>query len=271
MSGTSTSFARRADPRRWSTLGAAALGGPVGTSPMALAESASGAVEVSVVAEGGEAGEAGLASAASEQNAYPLRLALMDARLRVGAAIYEAGAREAALEHVANPHHVFFDDLESDMAAEGDAGFAEELARAMELMAADAPSAEIAPVFGAMRARLGEAAAGTPPLARLEVAMELLRTATAEYDFAVKDGALEDLEEYQDALGFVETARDLAAGDAASDDPVTRKAGEKAFAAIEATGPAFDGIVPGADALAGEGSLMMGAAARVELAALALR
>ena len=271
MTGTSTSSARRANPRRWSQLGAAALGGLVATSPMAFADVAPGAAGVSVAAEGGEAGEAGLAVAASDRNAYPLRLALMDAHLRVGAAIYEAGAREAASEHVANPHHVFYDDLEADMAAEGDAGFAEALARAMEMMAADAPSAEIAQFFEAMRARLREAAADTPPLARLEVAMELLRTAAAEYDFAVKDGALEDLEEYQDALGFVETAREIASGVAASDDPVTRKAGEKAVAAIAASVPAFDGIVPGAGALAGDGSLLMGAAARVELAALALR
>lgn len=162
---------------------------------MAFADGASGAAEVSVSAEGGEAGEAGLAAAASERNAYPLRLALMDALQRVGAAIFEAGAREAALEHVSNPHHVIFNDLEADMAAEVDAGFAKDLAQALELMAADTPSAEIAPVFEAMQARLREAAADTAPLARLEVAMEPVRTSAAEYDLAVKDGSLEDLEE----------------------------------------------------------------------------
>ena len=79
------------------------------------------------------------------------------------------------------------------------------------------------------------------------------------------------LAEYQDALSFVETARDIAAGVAASDDPAVRKAGERALAAIAATDPAFDGIVPTDDALSGDASLFLGAAARVEIAALALQ
>jgi hypothetical protein len=87
----------------------------------------------------------------------------------------------------------------------------------------------------------------------------------------VKDGALVDLEEYQDALVFTQTARDIMAGVAASDDPVVHKAGETVRAAVAATDPAFGDIVPEEGALEGEGSLLMGAAARVELAALALQ
>ena len=270
MANPSKSAPRRTDPHRWTSLGAAALSGLIVAAPIAFAQDVAMADRGAVAAEGGEAGEAGLA-AAEEENGYPLRLSLMAAHLRVAEAVYAAGDREAALAHVPNPHHVFFEDLELEMAGAGDAGFADELARTMDLMAADAPAAEIAPGFEKMQARLREAAARTPPLARLEIAMDLLRTAADEYGCAVKGGAVEDLVEYQDALGFAQAARDIAADLAASDDPAVRKAGEKALAAIAMTDPAFDGIVPTADALSGDASLFLAAAARVEIAALALK
>lgn len=269
---------RRAVPRRWSSLGAATLAGLVVVVPVAGADTAPvGAAAAPVQAdagaagEGGEAGEAGLAAAAEAEDGYLLQLALMAAHLRVGAEIDAAGGRKAALEHVSNPHHVFYDDLEAEMAEAGDPGIAVDLAQALVMMERDAPAADVAPLFEVMQERLRLAAGGMPPAARLDVAMQLLRTAANEYDFAVTDGTLDDLEEYQDALGFAETARDIAAGVASSDDPVVANAGAKALAAIAATDLAFAGVVPGEGALAGDGSLLMGAAARVELAALALR
>ena len=271
MAIPSKSAPRRTDPHRWTSLGAAALSGLIVAAPMAFAQDVAMADRGAVAAEGGEAGEAGLVTAAEEDNGYPLRLSLMAAHLRVGEAVYAAGDREAALAHVPNPHHVFFEDLELEMAGSGDAGFADELARTMDLMAAGVPAAEIAPGFEKMQARLREAAARTPPLARLEIATDLLRTAADKYGSAVKCGVLEDLPEYQDALGFAQAAREIAAGVAGSDDPAVGKAGEKALAAIAATDPAFDGIFPTADALSGDASLFLGAAARVEIAALALK
>ncbi len=266
---------RRVEPRRWRGLGVAGLAGLVAAWPAAGADMGQAAplvlADAGAAMEGGEAGEAGLAAAAESEDGYLLQLALMAAHLRVGAAIDATGDRAAALEHVANPHHVFYEDLGAEMAAAGDAGFDAELAQALAMMGSGVPPEDVAPLFAVMQERLRAAAAEKSAGARLDVAMQLLRTAASEYDFAVKDGALEDLEEYQDALGFTQTARDIVAGVAASDDPVVHKAGETARAAIAATDPAFGDIVPEEGALDGDGSLLMGAAARVELAALALQ
>ena len=97
--------------------------------------------------------------------------------------------------------------------------------------------------------------------------MQLVRIAAEEYDIGVVDGEIANLHEYQDAWGFVQVARDELRQVAEGDDPKAAAAAEEMLAELEAAGPLFPAIVPEGPMTA-DSSLLWGAAARMELAAL---
>ena len=83
------------------------------------------------------------------------------------------------------------------------------------------------------------------------------------------NGAIAELHEYQDAWGFLQTARALAAHMAGEADAAEKSFGETALAAIDDTAPGFPSIAP-ESAFGGDASLIHVAAAKVELAAYKL-
>ncbi len=97
---------------------------------------------------------------------------------------------------------------------------------------------------------------------------ELGAIAAEEYDIAIADdGSIDNLHEYQDSWGFLRTietqAQDLAQG---GDEAVT-SAADEILAQVEAAGEAY-GDLQGEDIPSADPSILYGAAARMELAAL---
>jgi hypothetical protein len=98
----------------------------------------------------------------------------------------------------------------------------------------------------------------------------LTRIAADEYDVAVADdGSIENLHEYQDSSGFLRPVETEAGQLAESDDPEVAEAAEKILEQVRATGAAY-GDLAGANVPSPEPSVLYGAAARMELAALAV-
>lgn len=168
-------------------------------------------------AAGGEAGEAG-ALIGGDVEAMPMvnRLAFMAGHVEAGLALYRAGDAEAAASHLLHPvsetHAVEREGLEK-------MGFDKSLFEAVSAsLEAGKPASEVEPQLKAAEANLAEVrekVGGEPKL----IISFLMETMIREYAIAVKDGAVTDPGEYQDAYGFAVVARQVAAdleGDAAA-------------------------------------------------------
>lgn len=97
----------------------------------------------------------------------------------------------------------------------------------------------------------------------------MVRTSADEYAIGVVEGEISNTHEYQDALGFVEVARQRLAGltDA------QRAAGPDAIAEVREQLTQIESLWPSLDPqgqVDGTASLLYGAAARIQLAALEL-
>ena len=105
--------------------------------------------------------------------------------------------------------------------------------------------------------------------ATFDAIIAVTRVAAEEYAVGVVDGKIVELHEYQDAWGFVETAKSLADGLAGSADPDISAAAVKARQALDGTATAFAGLVP--EAISGEGNEIIAAAGAIELAASGIK
>ncbi|MEL7447181.1 MAG: hypothetical protein AAGK02_15455, partial [Pseudomonadota bacterium] len=138
----------------------------------------------------------------------PQRLAFMSGHVAAGLALYRAGESEAAAPHLLHP---VSETHEAERAGLAELGFDpspfEAVSAALE---AGKPASEIEPQLEAVEANLAavRSEAGGDPV---ELIRFLMDTATAEYAVAVKDGAVTDPAEYQDAWGFVTVAKQIAA------------------------------------------------------------
>lgn len=234
-------------------------GGP--TTKVQLADSQGG--------EGGEGGEAG-ATLSNDDAAYLTQLALIRGHLSVGMDLYRQGAQEAAVSHMKHPEDEIYQGLEPALAARGVKGFEEELEAMADLAKADAPVGEVEAAHQDLLHAIDHAAQGAAEAGAattFKVIVGLIRTAAEEYEAVVKDGKVVNAYEYQDALGFVRVADELAA----ELDPAGRPEVGDALAVVktqlETIGPAWPSVVP-PDQVATDPSLIYGATARVEIAAL---
>jgi hypothetical protein len=113
-------------------------------------------------------------------------------------------------------------------------------------------------------------AAGTNLLDRLKAITNLVRKAAEEYGEGVKDGKLSDVHEYQDAWGFTQAAKaqlaSLSDDDhkrmGASFDEIARELG-----GLDSAWPAL--VAP--KSITADASMLYGTAARIEIAALAVK
>ena len=206
----------------------------------------------------------------SDDAAYLTQLALIRGHLTVGTDLYREGARKAAATHMKHPEDEIYEDLEPALEARGVAGFEEELEALADLVTADAPVGEVEAAYEKLLQGIDRAAQGAADkdaATTFKVIVGLLRTAAEEYEEAVQDGKVVNAHEYQDALGFVRVAKDLAAGL----DPAGRAEVIEALAVaksqFEAIEPAWPSVVPPEEVPA-KASLIYGAAARIEIAAL---
>lgn len=159
------------------------------------------------VGEGGEAGEG--EGGESGSMAIDQRVVFMAGHVEAGLALYRAGDTEAAAKHMMHPVDETHASEREGLEALGfDPAPYEAVAAALE---AGKPASEVGPQLTATENNIAamREAAGGDPAGQIRYLME---TAIEEYSAGVKDGAVTDAGEYQDAWGFVKVAGDIAIG-----------------------------------------------------------
>lgn len=214
----------------------------------------------------------------NDDAAYLTRLHLILGHLEVGVSLYREGYAAAALTHMKHPADELYAALVPAFAARGVPGFSAQLETLATAVADDAGVATVEDAFAAVTSGIDAAVAGVPATAQssgalwMQVVVNLMRAAAAEYAIAVVDGRLENAHEYQDALGFTRVARSLVeelAGASAAAQPALQAVIKTARNQLGAVQPLWVGVMP-PDVVDGQASTLYGAAARVELAASAL-
>lgn len=219
-------------------------------------------------AEGGEGGEAGAVANAPADLAFLARLHLVEGHLRGAVALYRQGHVDEAIGVAYHPEAEMMDEVRDDLAARGLADFSAQLdavGAAMEAGAApEAVEADLAKLEAAI------AAAGTSEAddmrLRADALVLLMRAAASDYATAIADPAAIDLVPFAEAHGFVMTAQARAAEFSAAADPAVAAAGQKMADAVATTQALF-----AEPAVAGDPGLLLAAAARIELAASAVK
>jgi len=223
--------------------------------------------------EGGEGEEAGAARPGEEDAEFLTDLAYVEGHLRVGVALYEAGAAHMAKTHMKHPEDEIYADLRPQLESHGAEQFDGELAELAEAVEGGASVEAAKEAFAEVEHEIAEARerVGGGEAARLKAVVLIVREAAAEYNEGVKDGKVVEMHEYQDAWGFVQAARAMTDELAESSRPEVQEAVAailEQFATIE---PAFPTIVPTAETEPADPSVLFAAAARMELAALAVK
>jgi hypothetical protein len=218
--------------------------------------------------EGGEGGEGVATAGAVPAVALLTALGLVEGHLRAGAWLYAEGRGDLAVTHMKHPGDEIYTGLEPMLAAAGAPGFAGELNALAQAVEGGRPAAEVEPAQAAALAAIDVArdAAQASPYAQARSIEALLRVAAEEYGIGIVNGQVANLHEYQDAWGFTQVAADQAK--ALSE--LAPEAGVAMVEAIAATAPIFPSLVP-EGTVAGDATALLGAAARVELAGLALK
>jgi hypothetical protein len=220
--------------------------------------------------EGGGEGEGGESSAGNDDVTFSTLLGLVEGHIRVGTALYRTGEADMAKTHMKHPSDEIYGDLKPLLDARGSKGFAPELEAVAVAVEAGKPAAEV----DALAEALFAAIAATRPVKEAapaaEVIKNLIRTAGEEYALGVKDGKLDNVHEYQDAWGFTQTAKAVLAN--LSTEEKAEHAGN--IAKIEAELASLDALWPdlaGKTPVSGKAEVLFAAAAKIELAGLAMK
>ncbi|GHC23809.1 hypothetical protein GCM10008094_13340 [Aidingimonas halophila] len=199
-------------------------------------------------------------------------LGFMTGHLRAGMALYEAGDLEAAKTHMGHPIEEKYDAVAAPLK---ERGFEDLKDRLMALSAAAEDEAEVEEVrrlFDDVIAGVDDVRADSPgtPADQLMGLAALTRVAADEYDVAIADdGSIENLHEYQDSWGFLRTVEREATQWAEIDDAEIADAANRFLEQIDAVETVF-GDLQGNDIETPDSSLIYGAAARMELAVIAM-
>lgn len=208
--------------------------------------------------------------AGADKSVYLSQLMILRGHLKAGTMLYAAGEGSLAAAHMKHPHDEIFMTLQPMLTAYGATG----LDSAVEALAASVadgmPVEKSEEAFAGVRNAVSDASASaTPTLTESLLAASLtLRQAGLEFDEGVKNGVVVNLKEYQDAYGFIATVVEILAtveGDTEAEKAAVAAAREQAAIAFSAA----PSVMPAAGVSAGS-SPIYGAAARIELAALAL-
>ena len=221
-------------------------------------------IAVSTAEGESEGGDSGL----SDQLRFQRDLGFVAGHLRTGLALLEAGDREAARTHMGHPIEEKFDALAAPLDRIGMGALRTEVAALAQAVEDGAAAADVARLVADLEERTLAAreASGASERDRLLALAELTRIAAEEYAAALEDGRIVRLDEYQDSWGFlraVETeARRIAQGTGPGADAARR--------ILDLTGEldaAYGGLQAEGE-MELDPSLLFGAAARMELAAL---
>ncbi|QEW29920.1 hypothetical protein [Roseovarius indicus] len=271
---------RRVVARRISTLGglaALSAAGAIAPDLAAAGDLRNDGTYLLAQAEGEGEGEASAggegegegASSLDPDIAFLSGLSFIEGHICAGLALYEAGDLEAARTHVGHPIEEKYDAVAEELEEQGLSrlrGEIEALAAAAE---ARADYAELEALFAKVRATHEEARANYTPAQQVAGLVALTRTAGDEYTVAVKGGEVSNLHEYQDSWGFLRVVETEAGQMTDSDDPAVADVAAALLEQVAATEAAY-GDIQGEGDFEMDPSIIYGAAARMELAALEL-
>ncbi len=205
----------------WTSLGVAAVTGAVAANAAILDQHSKFAVPkhagyLTLADTGGEGGEGGgeggeaggSASAGDERIDYLTDLGLLEGHMRVGVALYKAGDAAAAKTHMRHPEDEIYEDLKLHFEELKAPGFAEQLTAVGKAVESGAAAADVDAAMSALLAAI--AAARKTEMNAEEVAQVvqlLVSNAAEDYAGGINNGTVTDAHEYQDAWGFVQTAK----------------------------------------------------------------
>ena len=272
-----TKTPRATQPRRWKSLAFAsvtlaaspAMADLHRVAPITLAKPDSQLWLAQ--AQGGEGGEAGAIATAAPDAAYLAELMIVDGHMRAARDLYAMGLKDKAVELSKHPaEEGTLAALSKQIALRKAPDVAAAITAFTGVMASGAAQAEVDAALdvvskGFDAAAIGEADRVRP---RFDAVVLLLKAAADEYQAAIKDGAVEDLMGWHEAWSFLELAREKMKGLAQL--PLSARAAPKALEAMKAADVAF-GDPMAAAPLAGDGQVLLGVAARVELIASSVR
>lgn len=220
---------------------------------------------------GGGEGDEGAKAAGADKASFISQLMILRGHLKVGAMLYEAGDAGAAKIHMKHPHDELYASLMPMFEAYGAKGVDAELSDLASAVENGASANDVGAKFSSVSAAVQRAIDASAPTLKekLLAASKTLRQAGSEFEEGVKNGAVVNAKEYQDAYGFCSTVVEMLGGVEGA-DPTEKDAvaiaREQAALALAAA--------PTAEAPArvgSEASTLFGAAARIEIAALGLK
>jgi hypothetical protein len=138
---------------------------------------------------------------------YVTKMALIQGHLWVAAQLVEAGDMDLGAKHAKHPAQEVYQELLPFFRQIGSAGFADEL-DAMSQQLHSANKADFLTSYLRVMAVINGIIAdqGLDDAAKLRVARALIAQADIEYRAGVVDDEIADLQEYQDARGFLQIA-----------------------------------------------------------------
>jgi hypothetical protein len=149
---------------------------------------------------------------------YVTKLGLIQGHLWVAAQLVEVGLLELGAKHAKHPAQEVYQELSPFLAALGSQGFAAEL-ETMSGQFLASSLAEFQMSYQGVMSAIDRIVASVEltDADRLRVAQALIEQALIEYRAGVIAGEIADLQEYQDARGFVEVAETFVANNHADD------------------------------------------------------
>ncbi len=274
---------RRVAARKWPVLTAAgvvglALTGAAGAGAIGAGQPAQPPETLWLAdasgGEGGEGGEGGAAvSAASGDELLGLLVEFgeIEGHLIAGQATFAIGDPSAAL-HYGHPKAKIYEAIEHELEEHNVPAFEAELVALEMAIKGGKPAADVEAAHAAAVAGLAKARAALAPSAktRLLAVSMLLRKAAEEYGDGVKDGAITELDEYQDAWGFLRAAGGEVDQLAQSDEAPVKAAAVAAKAAIDRLAAELPDVTPKGPLTAGSDAFFV-AAATIELATYGIK
>ena len=197
-------------------------------------------------------------------------LGFMEGHLRAGMALYEATDLEAAKTHMGHPIQEKYDAVADPLKERGYERLKDELEALSAAAEAETPLEELRPLYDTVLGTIEEARDEVPAQAQIMALALLTRVAADEYTVAVEGGTVSNLHEYQDSWGFLRVVETEVNELSRSDNEDAARAAQAAKDYLTITDAAF-GNLQGSGEFEMDPSLLYGAAARMELAALGLK
>ena len=153
-----------------------------------------------------------LANDGGDDLSYVTKMALIQGHLWVAAQLVEVGEMDLGAKHAKHPAQEVYQELLSFFHRIGSSGFADEL-DAMSKQFQSPNQADFSASYQRVMTVIDDitAAQDLDDAAKFRVAQGLIEQAAVEYRAGVVDGEIADLQEYQDARGFLQIAEKFVA------------------------------------------------------------